>query len=420
MKKYLVGGAVRDKLLNIKSNDNDYVIVGSTVEEMLELGFQQVGKDFPVFLHPLTNEEYALARTEIKTGNKHTDFKFKFSPDITLKDDLIRRDFTINAMALDEDNNVIDYFDGKKDLINKKIKAVRNETFIEDPLRVLRGARFAAQLDFNIDKDTMELFKYMVDNHMLEHLTPERIWKELEKALNGNYNTFKFFDVLNECGALRVIFPEIEKLIYVEENIKYHPEKTTYNHLRECFKNCIQYDCQKIVKFAILCHDLGKPIDYRNHVEAGIEVINKFCDRLKIPNEYRNFALLCCKYHMKFKYFNNMRISKQYDFVKTISNNFKDIKQLKNFFWVMYADFNGKSLTRDFDELVDFENSLQLIEKIYNVMKDVKLSDLSDSVKEKLNKFKGVKFGILYRDEMINYLRNHLYFENLIKTYKLY
>ena len=408
MKKYLVGGAVRDKLLNIKSNDNDYVVVGSTIDEMLELGFHQVGKEFPVFLHPLTNEEYALARTEIKTGNKHTDFKFKFSPDITLKDDLVRRDFTINAMALDEDNNIIDYFDGKNDLINKKIKAVRNETFIEDPLRVLRGARFAAQLDFNVDADTMELFRYMVNNHMLEHLTHERIWKELEKALTGNYNTFKFFDILNECGALKVIFPEIERLIYIEENIKYHPEKTTYNHLRECFKNCIQPDCQKIVKFAILCHDLGKSIDYRNHDEAGIEVINKFCDRLKISNEYRNFAVLCCKYHMKFKYFNNMRISKQYDFVKAISNNFKDITQLKNFFWVMYADFNGKSLTRDFDELAEFENSLYLIEKIYNVMKDVKLSDLSDSVKEKLNKFKGVKFGILYREEMINYLRNHL------------
>lgn len=409
MKKYLVGGAVRDKLLNIKSNDNDYVVVGTTIDEMIDLGFQQVGKEFPVFIHPLTNEEYALARTEIKTGDKHTDFKFDFNPSITLKDDLIRRDFTINAMALDENNNIIDYFGGKEDLANKKIKAVRNETFIEDPLRVLRGARFAAQLDFNVDNDTMELFKYMVNNHMLEHLTPERIWKELEKALTGNYNTFKFFDILNECGALKVIFPEFEKLIYVEENIKYHPEKTTFNHLRECFKYCIQYDCPKIVKFAILCHDLGKSIDYKNHDEAGIEVINEFCDRLKVPNNYRNFAILCCKYHMKFKYFNNTRISKQYDFVKNISNNFKDRNQLENFFWVMDADFNGKAIAREFNEIVDFENSLDLIENIYNIMKGIKLSDLSVSVKEKLNTYKGEKFGILYREEMINYLRDHLY-----------
>lgn len=406
---YKIGGCVRDKILGRNCSDIDWEVIGASIEDMVRLGFKQVGKDFPVFLHPKTGEEYSIGRIDISTGKRHQDYQFITNKNITLEQSVQRRDFTMNAIAEKEDGTFIDVVGGINDIKNKIIRHINADNFITDPLRVLRGARFAAQLDFNIDNDTMELFKYMVNNHMLEHLTPERIWKELEKALTGNYNTFKFFDILNECGALKVIFPEFEKLIYVEENIKYHPEKTTFNHLRECFKYCIQYDCPKIVKFAILCHDLGKSIDYKNHDEAGIEVINEFCDRLKVPNNYRNFAILCCKYHMKFKYFNNTRISKQYDFVKNISNNFKDRNQLENFFWVMDADFNGKAIAREFNEIVDFENSLDLIENIYNIMKGIKLSDLSVSVKEKLNTYKGEKFGILYREEMINYLRDHLY-----------
>ena len=191
MKVYLVGGAVRDKLLNTSSNDRDYVVVGSTIQEMENKGFIQVGKNFPVFIHPTTNEEYALARSERKIGNKHTDFEFIFDSNITLEEDLIRRDFTINAMALDENNTVIDYFNGQADLRNKIIRAVRPETFVEDALRILRGCRFAAQLDFNIEPETMELFKKMVADGMLEFLTPERVWKETEKALSQGYNSPK-------------------------------------------------------------------------------------------------------------------------------------------------------------------------------------------------------------------------------------
>ena len=168
MKIYLVGGAVRDSLLEKQCNDKDYVVVGSTIEEMESLGFKQVGKEFPVFLHPQTNEEYALARTERKVGDKHTDFTFEFNSDITLEEDLVRRDFTVNAMALDAENNVIDYFGGMFDLEKGILRAVRPETFIEDPLRVLRGCRFAAQLDFDIEPSTMELFKNMVNDEPQE------------------------------------------------------------------------------------------------------------------------------------------------------------------------------------------------------------------------------------------------------------
>lgn len=242
MKIYLVGGAVRDKLLGKEPHDKDYVVVGSTVEEMLSLGFTQVGKDFPVFLHPETGEEYALGRTERKTGDKHTDFSFEFSFNVTLEDDLARRDFTINAMAMDmESGEVIDYFNGKQDLENKILRAVRPETFIEDPLRLLRGCRFAAQLNFNIASETMELFKKMVADGMLEHLTSERVWKETEKALSSGYDSEKYFETLNQCGALKVLFPEIDKLFDTPEKLEYHPLGNTGLHTMACLDKCNKF-----------------------------------------------------------------------------------------------------------------------------------------------------------------------------------
>lgn len=242
MKVYLVGGAVRDYFFNKKPHDKDYVVVGSTIEGMLALGFTQVGKEFPVFLHPKTSEEYALARTERKTGNKHTDFSFEFSPNVTLEDDLIRRDFTINAMAMDiETGEVIDYFNGKQDLENKILRAVRPETFIEDPLRLLRGCRFAAQLKFNIASETMELFKKMVADGMLEHLTSERVWKETEKALSSGYDSEKYFETLNQCGALKVLFPEIDKLFDTPEKLEYHPLGNTGLHTMACLDKCNKF-----------------------------------------------------------------------------------------------------------------------------------------------------------------------------------
>ena len=229
METYLVGGAVRDYLLGKQCNDRDYVVVGATVQDMLDLGFYQVGKEFPVFLDK-NGTEHALARTERKTGDKHTDFEFEFNPNITLEEDLVRRDFTVNAMAFDEDGKLIDYFNGQEDLKNRLLRAVRPETFIQDPLRVLRGCRLASQLDFEIVPETMDLFKQMVKDGMLNHLTAERIWKETEKALTEGYNSPKYFELLNECGALERLFPEIYALVNTPENPKYHPSKNTFRH----------------------------------------------------------------------------------------------------------------------------------------------------------------------------------------------
>ena len=214
MQIYLVGGAVRDMVLGKTPHDKDYVVFGATPEQMLQLGYTRVGKDFPVFLHPQTHDEHALARKEIKTGNKHTDFRFVFGPDITPEEDMQRRDFTCNALMYDETNRrIIDLVGGVEDINNRLIRHVNTEHFIEDPLRVLRMCRFAAKLDFAIAPATMKLAQDMSCTGMLQHLTAERIWKEFESALNTEHFD-KFIAAMHDCGALKVVLPEVEKQTY--------------------------------------------------------------------------------------------------------------------------------------------------------------------------------------------------------------
>lgn len=413
MKTYLVGGAVRDKLLGKQPHDKDYVVVGSTVSDMLNLGFQQVGKEFPVFLHPETNEEYALARKERKSGDKHTDFTFEFSPDVTLEDDLVRRDFTINAMALDDNEIVYDYFNGQEDLKNKLLKAVRPETFVEDPLRVLRGARFAAQLDFDVEEKTMSLFKDMVKKGMLEHLTAERVWKETEKALTKGFNSVKYFEVLNECGALEVLMPELHRLVNTPEQVKYHPSGNTFKHTMIALERVKNED--SLIKFMVACHDLGKGVTpedilpkHNGHDERGLGQIDLLCDRLKAPNEYREKAKTFCKFHMRMARFTEMNLKKQYDMVKDLSNGFKDEQTLEDFIKCFYADWTGENEQTAWNDVNVFYKIVDVMRKVFWVMCKKTLKDLPKEVQERLKKFKGADFGKQYRDEMIHYLRTHL------------
>lgn len=414
MKTYLVGGAVRDKLLGKEPHDKDYVVVGSTVEEMLSLGFTQVGKDFPVFLHPETGEEYALARTERKTGDKHTDFSFEFSSNVTLEDDLVRRDLTINAMAMDmKSGEIIDYFNGKQDLENKILRAVRPETFVEDPLRVLRLMRFGAQLNFEIASETMELCKQMVNDGMLKHLTSERVWKETEKALTLGYNSEKYFELLNECGALKILMPEVYRLVNTPEQVKYHPSGNTFKHTMIALTR-VQNE-NSLTKYIVLCHDFGKgvtPADilpkHSGHDERGIAEIDAFCDRLKVPNNYREYAKTFCKNHMRMARFSEMNTKKQYDMVKELSNNFKSKEILEMYISAFYADWTGENEQTAWNDIKEADNIANFIRKILDIMQGITLKDLPEKTQEDLSKQKGEKFGKLYRDAMISYLKFNL------------
>lgn len=412
MKTYLVGGAVRDKLLGKLCNDKDYVVVGATIEDMIKLGYTQVGKEFPVFLDA-NGTEFALARTERKSGDKHTDFVFEFSPDITLEEDLVRRDFTVNAMAIDDDGKVIDYFGGQEDLNRKLLRAVRPETFVEDPLRVLRGCRFASQLDFEIESSTMELFKQMVKDGMLNHLTAERVWKETKKALTEKYNSSKYFELLNECGALELLFPEIYALVNTPENPKYHPSENTFKHTMIALTHC--KDESLYVKFSVLVHDLGKgntPKDilpkHNGHDERGLPLIESLCTRLKVSNDLKLIAKMFCKNHMRMGKFLDMNLRKQFDMIKEISLNFRNEEALDIFVKSFKGDWFGEEVPTAFNDENEFNSIVERAWKIYDLMEYISLKDLPKETQERLKKYKGEDFGKQYRDEMINFLRQKI------------
>lgn len=306
MKIYLVGGAVRDMILRREPHDKDYVVFGATVLEMLDAGFQQVGKQFPVFLHPITKEEYALARKEEKIGNRHTDFRFVFAPNVTPNEDVIRRDFTCNALLYDEEEQkLIDLVDGVKDIENKTLRHVNSEHFIEDPLRVLRMCRFAAKLNFTIAPETMDLAQQMVKNGMLNHLTPERIWGEISCALQQP-NFAQFILTMKQCGALNIILPEVEKLWQMPERADYHPEGNSGAHTILTLQQADNLSAK--AKFAMLLHDIGKTMtpqeilpSHRGHDKAAAPLIKVICKRLKVPNDYRDLALMAAQQHMQIR-----------------------------------------------------------------------------------------------------------------------
>ncbi|HAS64010.1 MAG TPA: multifunctional CCA addition/repair protein [Vibrio sp.] len=305
MQRYLVGGAVRDKLLNLAVYDRDWVVVGATPEQMLAEGYTAVGKDFPVFLHPKSKEEHALARTERKTGAGYTGFQCHFAPNITLEEDLLRRDLTINAIAQDAQGNLIDPYHGQQDLQNRVLKHV-SEAFVEDPLRVLRVARFAAKLahlGFTIAPETMNLMAEIVQSGELEHLTAERVWQEWQKSLTTQ-DPQVFLSVLRECGALAVVLPEISCLFGVPQPEKWHPEIDTGIHTLMVAKQVALLSGSPYVRFAAQVHDLGKGItpesewpSHKMHCHTGVSIIKALCERVRVPNEYRDLALMVCEQH---------------------------------------------------------------------------------------------------------------------------
>ncbi len=305
MQTYLVGGAVRDALLGLAVRERDWVVVGAQPDELVGAGYRLVGRDFPVFLHPTTHEEYALARTERKTGPGYRGFETRFSPDVTLEEDLQRRDLTINAMARAADGTLVDPYGGQRDLEARVLRHV-SEAFAEDPVRILRIARFAARfapLGFRVATETMRLMRGMVAAGEAGALVPERVWQETAKALAGPAPQ-AFVAVLRECGALAVVFPELDRLFGVPQPPQWHPEVDTGIHVGLVLEAAVRLSAEPRVRFAALVHDVGKgstpPAEWPRHVGhevRGALLIAELAERLKVPKEFRELALLVARHH---------------------------------------------------------------------------------------------------------------------------
>ncbi len=306
MQVYLVGGSVRDELLGLPVQDHDWVVVGATPEQMLQLGYMQVGKDFPVFLHPETKEEYALARTERKSGPGYYGFTWSVDPSVTLEDDLLRRDLTINAMAKNIHAEIIDPHGGRQDLKNKILRHV-SPAFAEDPVRILRIARFAARyakLGFSIAPETMALMREMVTAGEVDALVPERVWQEMLSALQED-SPEVFFLTLRECGALARIFPALDNLWGVDQKAQYHPEIDTGIHVMMALQQAVKLSSKPEVRFAVVCHDLGKGLtpkdelpSHKGHEERGIKPIQDWCNKYRVPNSFKDLAIKVAKWHL--------------------------------------------------------------------------------------------------------------------------
>ena len=307
MQVYLVGGAVRDHLLGHPYHEKDYVVVGATPEQLLAQGYQPVGKDFPVFLHPETKDEYALARTERKSGHGYHGFEFYTDVNVTLEQDLIRRDLTINAIAMDDAGQIYDPYHGQQDLERRILRHVSN-AFVEDPLRVLRIARFAARykaLGFKVADETLELMHELANSGELEALTPERVWKETSRALMEDHAD-EYFEVLRACGALKVLFPEIDAIYGIPQRPEYHPEIDCGIHTMMSLQQACRANYSLDVRFAVLVHDLGKaltPVDelprHIMHEERGVKPVTEVCDRMRVPTNTKQLAISVCKEHLK-------------------------------------------------------------------------------------------------------------------------
>ena len=313
MQVFVVGGAVRDALMGLPVNDSDWVVVGSTPETMTAQGFVPVGKDFPVFLHPKTREEYALARTERKTARGYKGFAVQAAPDVTLEEDLARRDLTLNAMAVPEAlahaapkawaGQIIDPYNGQADLQNKVLRHV-TEAFAEDPVRILRLARFAARFaDFSVADETMTLMRQMVEEGEVDHLVPERVWQELAKGLMSEKPS-RMFEVLRACGALKVLLPELDRLWGVPQRPEHHPEVDTGVHMMLVMDMAAQLNMPLAVRVACLFHDLGKgstPADvlprHIGHEARSVKLLLKVCDRLRVPTDCKELAEVVAREH---------------------------------------------------------------------------------------------------------------------------
>jgi len=350
MKIYLVGGAVRDELLGLAVRERDWVVVGARPEELLAKGFKPVGKDFPVFLHPASSEEYALARTERKTGPGYRGFDTMFSPDVTLEQDLERRDLTINAIARDEETGaLVDPFQGQRDLQERWLRHV-SPAFVEDPVRVLRLARFAARfapLGFRVAPETMELLKEIAARGELDALVPERVWQETQRALEMPAPS-KFFEVLREGDALPVIFPEIHALFGIPQPKQWHPEIDTGIHTMMVLDQATRLSDDPVVRFAALTHDLGKATTPTHelprhiaHEERGTGIIEELCDRLRIPNAYRELGVLVSRYHLHMHKVTELRPNTVLELLEKL-DAFRRPARFEQFLLACEADARGR------------------------------------------------------------------------------
>ena len=356
MKIYLVGGAVRDKLLGLPVTDRDWVVVGARQNEMLDLGFAQVGNDFPVFLHPQTKEEYALARTERKTAPGHTGFVFDANETVTLEQDLARRDLTINAIAETADGELIDPYNGQDDLAGRVLRHV-SPAFEEDPLRVLRVARFAARfhsLGFRVAPETNAIMRKIVHSGELASLVSERVWQELAKALVSK-SPDAFVTVLRDCEALGIVLPEIDALFGVPQPAKFHPEVDTGLHLLMCLQQARLLSDDPQVLYATLVHDVGKGAtdrtlwpSHKGHETLGLPLLDAIAARLKVPNEFAKLAALVCEHHTKLHRLEQVDADKALALLEAI-DVFRRPERLDKFLLACEADARGRTGFEDRD-----------------------------------------------------------------------
>ena len=348
MQTYIVGGAVRDELLGYPIKDKDYVVVGSTPEQMVAAGFRPVGKDFPVFLHPKTHDEYALARTERKTAKGYKGFVVHASPEITLEQDLARRDLTVNAIAKNEVGEFVDPFHGLDDIKSKTLRHV-SDAFVEDPVRILRIARFSARLaDFNIAPETLSLMQQMVDAGEVDALVAERVWQELAKGLMEK-KPARMFEVLRSCGALKRIIPELDNLWGVPQPPQHHPEVDTGVHVMMVLDYAAQQAFSLPVRFAALMHDLGKGTTPKEmlprhigHEERGVHLVKEVCKRLRVPNDCKELAVMVAKFHGKLYQSLDMRPSTLLEFLIQL-DAIRQPERFNGFLQACEADSRGRT-----------------------------------------------------------------------------
>lgn len=348
MQVYLVGGAVRDELLGIAVKDKDFVVVGSTPDEMIAAGFKPVGKDFPVFLHPKTHDEYALARTERKTAKGYKGFVVHASPEVTLEEDLARRDLTINAIAKDSTGKFIDPYNGLADIQSKTLRHV-SHAFAEDPVRILRAARLSARFqDFSLAPETNQLMQQMVASGEVDALVAERVWQELAKGLMEDKPS-RMFDVLRACCALKKILPELDKLWGVPQSAQYHPEIDTGVHVMLAIDYAARQNYALAVRFATLMHDLGKGVtpaellpQHIGHEARGIHLVKDVCKRLRVPNDCKELAQIVSKFHGKLHQVLQMKPSTLLSFIVEL-DAIRQPERFKDFLRACEADSRGRT-----------------------------------------------------------------------------
>ncbi|MEO6155289.1 MAG: multifunctional CCA addition/repair protein [Thermomonas sp.] len=367
---YLVGGAVRDRLLNLPAGDRDFVVVGASVEQMIEAGFRQVGRDFPVFLHPRTGEEYALARTERKSARGHTGFVVHADPSVTLEEDLRRRDFTINAIAEAAGGSLVDPFDGVADIEARVLRHV-GDAFVEDPLRVLRAGRFMARfapLGFSIAPETLALMRQIAHDGELADLVPERIWQELAKALRSQQPS-AFLHSLRDAHALPAILPEVDALYGVPQRAEYHPEVDTGVHVElVCDMAAALAPGDDLIGFAALCHDLGKALTpaeelprHLMHEQRGIDAVIALSTRLKVPAEHRELAVIACREHLNVHRLDELKAATVHALIAR-SDGFRKPARIDQLATVCEADNRGR--TGFSDRAYPQANELRRLHKI--------------------------------------------------------